>query len=314
MTREEASYRSETLYLHDTNLLLFPQYISNEIGSLLPNNKRNTISYIIKLDEHHNLIPDSLTITLGKIKVTHRLTYEEVDDRIKQPQGTNLDVMLINLAHFANKRREENKKKELYREYENMINLEPFHESLKINTSPAANIVHETMILANYEVAKYFKNLQIPYIYRNLNIPTSEFLKEQVNKLNHLGSNLGESKAFISELKESYIESTYTNKPTYHNGLGLECYSHSTSPGRRYIDALGQYIIHDLLIDKNMNDQNIYKWEYRINRTVQYTNERIKQNEIFKREYNYLSHKRLIKEKKWKYEFTKYDRCQKKNK
>ena len=298
ITREEASFRSKTLYLSDTNILLYPSDISDIKCSLLTDNIKNTISYIIKLDENYKTIPDTFQITLGKIKVSHRLTYEDVDDRISNPDGSTLDNILINLAYFAMTRRKENSKKELYREYENIIRMEPHHESLRINYSEAANIVHESMVLINYEVANYFKKLSLPYIYRKLNIPSTDFIKEQVDKLNHLGTKLGQNKAFLSNLKDSYIESIYCSKPSYHKGLELDCYSHSTSPGRRYIDSLGQYIIHDLLIEKNMDDNNIYTWEYRINRAIQYTNERIKQNELFEKEYNYLSHKKLIKEKK----------------
>ena len=297
ITREEASLRSKTLYLSDTNILLYPSDISNLECSLLTNNVKNTISYIIKLDENYKTIPDTFQITLGKIKVAHRLTYEDADARICNPDESKLDNILINLANFATTRRKENRKKELYREYENIIHEESHHESLRINYSEAANIVHESMVLINHEVAKYFKKLSLPYIYRKLNIPSNDFIKEQVDKLNHLGANLEQDKAFLNSLKDSYIESIYCSNPSYHKGLELDCYSHSTSPGRRYIDSLGQYIIHDLLIDKNMNDNNLYAWEYRIDRAIQHTNERIKQNEIFEKEYNYLSHKKLIKEK-----------------
>ena len=101
----------------------------------------------------------------------------------------------------------------------------------------------------------------------------------------------------MSLLKDSYIKPIYCEKPTYHNGLNLECYSHSTSPARRYIDSLGQYIIHDLVIDQNICDKNIETWEYRIHNSVQYINDKKEENELFGNEYNYLKTKRLIKEK-----------------
>ena len=297
LTREEASYRSETIYLNDNSLPIYPNHICNDICSLIPNNIKNTITYTIKLDNNYKVIPETFNISLGKIKVAHRLTYEEADIKIKKNNKQKLDEILNHLMNFAITRRKENQSKELYREYENTINLEPYHESLKINSSTSANIIHETMILANYEVAKYFKEHELPYIYRKINIPSTEFLIEQIEKLKYLGTKVENNKAFLSELKDSYIESIYTNIPTYHAGLELDCYSHSTSPGRRYIDSFGQYIIHDLIIDKNIKDNNIYAWEYRIARAIQYTNEKIKQNEMFKIEYNYLANKKLIKKK-----------------
>ena len=298
MTREEASYRVETLYLRNSNLPLYPEFISNEVCSLLPNNYRNTITYIFQLDSKLKLIPGSFQITLGKIKVEHRLTYEEVDARIKKPTESNLDRMLIQLSEFANQRRMINQGKEVYREYENFINLMPNHESVKLDYSLSANIVHESMILVNYEVANYFKKLGYPYIYRKLNVPSAEFIAETVRRIKNLGPNIGNDKAFISNLRDSYIESFYCNEPAYHDGLKLDCYSHSTSPGRRYMDSLGQYLIHDLIIKKNITNQSIDTWEYRIDRAIHFANERRKQNESFTREYNYLLYKKLIKEKK----------------
>ena len=61
------------------------------------------------------------------------------------------------------------------------------------------------------------------------------------------------------------------------------------------MDSLGQFIIHDLLIDSIIDDKNIYTWEYRIQRAIQYANEKKKRNEIFTREYNYLSYKKILK-------------------
>ncbi len=295
MTREEASIRGETIYLRDRNILLYPSPVSNEVCSLLPNNYRNTITYIFRLDPKFNIIPNSFNITLGKIKVAHRLTYESVDNRIKKPLNSSLDKMLIYLLNFATIRKIANKEKEIYREYENLINQQPNHESTKINVSNAANIVHESMILTNYQVAKTFKELSLPYIYRKLNIPSQEQLEKKIMELKKLGTKIEKDKGFLSSLKDSYITPIYCQEPTYHVGLNIDCYSHSTSPSRRYMDSLGQYIIHDLLIDKNTTDKNIDKWEYTIDKSVQYINERKKQNETFEREYNYLSYKKLIK-------------------
>ena len=297
MTREEASYRNETLYLKDTNLLLYPNIICDEICSLIPPNYKKTISYIFKLDSNYNIIPNTLSITPGIIKVVHKLTYEEADERINKPQAKNLDNQLQALATFADIKRKSNNKKEIYREYENLMKLEPNHESLKINTSISANIIHESMILVNYEVAKYFKKSGLPYIYRKLNVPGKEFIEEQVKKIKSLGLNISEDKSFISQLKDSYIESTYCSEPTFHQGLKLDCYSHSTSPARRYMDSLGQYIIHDLIINNNLNEKNINIWQYRIDRAIQYANDKTKKNEMFVKEYNYLYQKKLVKRK-----------------
>ena len=98
------------------------------------------------------------------------MSYDEVDAILSNPSYSNLDQMLMNLCLFAIKRRNSNKFKELYRNYENFFRLRNHHESLQIDVSNAANIVHETMILTNYSIAKYFKELSLLYLFRMLSL------------------------------------------------------------------------------------------------------------------------------------------------
>lgn len=297
LTRKEANYRAEALYIKDKKLPLYPTNISSNLCSLIPNNKRNTLTYIFTLDKDFTIQPNSLRIEPGVIQSTHRLTYEEADTKIKNPTLSSLDNILLLLSNFARTSRNSNLRKESYRNYENILFSEPHHESAKIDYSPSANIIHEAMVLANYSVAKYFKDNNLPYLYRKLDIPSTKFIEQQLNILKKLNTNMELNKEFINKLKDSYIKAIYCTEPIYHKGLNLECYSHSTSPARRYADSLGQYIFHDLIIKKNNQDKNIYKWEDCIKNTVEYINSKKKQNEIFTTEYNYLAFKKLIKEK-----------------
>lgn len=298
LTNEEAKRRIETLYLRDRSITLYPEYISNYICSLLQNNNRNVISYIFKLDPNFNIIEDSLQIVKGKIKNKHKLSYEEVDEIIKNPTNSNLDQMLLLLFCFADKRRGQNLKKEEYRKYENFLRMEAHHESLKIDYSASANIIHEAMVLTNYDVGRYFKILSLPYMYRKVTIPSNDFIEKQLQKIIKMDPNITKNKEFIGLLRDSYMKTSYTSKPVFHKGLNVECYSHSTSPARRYADAFGQYIIHDLIFNNNLTDLNLKTWEYRIDELVKYINGKKIDNEMFSSQYNYLSYKKLIKEKK----------------
>ena len=294
---EEARDRVKTLYLKDNHISLYPSYISDQICSILPNNHRNVISYIFQLDSHFQVIEDSFDIVLGKIKSCYRLTYDEVDKNIKSTSDSRLHQQLVWLSLFATERRKKTLKKEEYRQFENFLNLEVHHESLKINDSMSANIVHESMVLVNYMVAKYFKELSLPYVYRKLILPSNDYIEIQVQKLKQLDAKLIEEKEFVRKLRESNIEALYSLEPKYHKGLKLECYSHSSSPARRYPDAYCQYLIHDLLIHNHLDDQNIYLWEYRTNKLVEYINKREKELEMFASQYNYLAYKNFIKKK-----------------
>ena len=297
LINEEARKRIETLYVRDCNILMYPEEISNSLCSLLPGVERNVISYIFQLDSHFGLIENQFRVAKGIICSKHKLSYEAVDKMVMNPTNEPLNEMVRQLFHFAVKRRKENKQKEIYRQYENFLYFEAHHESLKLDYSPAANIVHESMVLANYRIAKYFKKLSYPYVFRKVEWPTNDFLEKQLLKIQKMDPKIKENKEFLNRLRESYIESSYSSSPTFHKGLNLECYSHSTSPARRYADAFGQYVMYELLFHKNIKDYQIQYWEYKVNNLVEYLNEKKKENEIFASQYNYLSYKRLIKKK-----------------
>lgn len=292
---EEARRRGKTSYLRKSQTLMLPDQICNNMGSLLEGEKRNVISYIYELDESFRLISNSPTIKLGVIKNRHRLTYENVDNIFNDQPEHEITLKINWLASYAEELRRSNMKKEKYRQYENLINMVINHESLNIDYSVSANIVHESMILVNYSSAKLFKDLGYPYVYRRVIIPSSDYIEKQIETIKQMDPSILEDKLFINKIGESAMESMYWDKPVKHMGMNLECYSHSSSPARRYPDVFCQYLIHDLIIRENT--YNIPIWEYRTKELVRYLNNREKEIEMFASEYNYLSYKELIKKK-----------------
>ena len=153
------------------------------------------------------------------------------------------------------------------------------------------------MVLTNYQIGKYFKDSSLPYLYRKIDLPSESFIQEQLLKLKNLDPIFLQSKEYYQKIKDSYTKAKYTDKPVYHKGQNLECYSHSSSPARRYADAFNQYLLYDLIFNHLNNNQNIYKWEYQLRDLAYYLNKKKKENEVFSSHYNYLSSKNLIKKK-----------------
>ena len=234
---------------------------------------------------------------MGKIDIRHCFTYEEADARIRNPQNQELDDIFRYLVEFSRVRRMETKKTKLHHEYENTFVKEAIEESLLIPSSPSANIVYEAMVLVNYSVGKFFKERGYPYIYRGVKVPSSSFIQEQLAKIEKVNHHLIKDKNFINLLKDSYVHSFYTKDPVYHLGLDLECYSHSTSPLRRYMDSLGQYIIYDTVFLNKFQDYYLKLWEYRIDKAIEDTNDRVKRLDSFMREYQFLKYQK-VKSKK----------------
>ena len=293
----EARKRAETIYLRDRKISLYPEIISDGICSLIPDNHRNVISYIFHLDSNFSLIEEDFSFVKGKIQVKHRLNYQTADQLILGEENTSLAIMLKRLTLFAEVRKKGNIVRDYYREYQNALNFDPNHESLKTNISPSANIVHETMVLTNYQIGKYFKDSDLPYLYRKIDLPSESFIQEQLLKLKNLDPSFLQNKEYYQKIKDSYTKAKYTDKPVYHKGQNLECYSHSSSPARRYADAFNQYLLYNLIFQNEKDDQNIYKWEYQLHDLAYYLNQKKKENEVFSSHYNYLSSKNLIKKK-----------------
>ena len=85
-----------------------------------------------------------------------------------------------------------------------------------------------------------------------------------------------------------------------HAGLGIDGYIRVGSSGRRAMDALAEYIIYDLIINRDEGDLDYkyYFWENEINYWCQYANNRIEENGLFEEEYAYLYNRGKILEKK----------------
>ena len=82
-------------------------------------------------------------------------------------------------------------------------------------------------------------------------------------------------------LKGIYLESKYTHIPTYHNGLGVECYSHSGDPSRRFGDLYNQYLMHQFYF----NDIDIAFDYDDFLKQIEYFNQRNEELALMKSEY-----------------------------
>jgi len=294
------AYKSaETIYLSDCEISLYPEIVSNDIGSLLKGKKKNVISYVFKLTPSLEIDPYSFTIKRGIVDVYKTLDYTEVDKRIKRESIDNLDEMLKTLDDVATILKNDNLHKEAYRTAENKT-IEKKTNSLKAKKSPAAKIVQELMILTNKYVAMYFSNRGYPYIYRVHEEPTEDIDRELMMILGIDYKTLitnPKCGKILNDIKEKYLNAKYSDVNIGHYGLGLDYYSHSTAPLRRYSDALGQYEMYDILFNCNFDDQTLYNWEQIVKEVCPYLNERINNNGLFASEYHYLLSKRKIRKK-----------------
>ena len=289
----------ETIYLKDDEFTAYPEVVSNNLGSLLQGNTRNVITYKFLVTPDFQIDPDSFSIERGLINVNRCLSYNWVDKKLQKDELDDIGSRLRALDIITTLLKNNNLHKDIYRTTENKTTGIITNSSLA-GKSKSAKIVQELMILSNFYVDKYFVERNLPYIHRVHNAPSNDIDKDIMLILGidpYTLLNNPKCAKIVNAVKEKYLNAEYSGISGPHHGLGLDYYSHSTSPLRRYADALGQYTIYDIVFNNNVDDKTIYKWESIIKEVCPYLNERIKNNALFASEYNYLVSKRKIRKR-----------------
>ena len=290
---------AETIYLRDAEFTMYPENVSNNIGSLLEGKTRNVITYKYLITPHFEIDLDSFIMKRGVIKVDRCLSYNNVDKRLQREDLNDLNTRLKALDFITTILKNNNIHKDIYRAAENKTTGKKTN-SLIADKSNAAKIVQEMMILVNSSVDRYFVDRGYPYIHRIHNAPTSEIDQDIMLLLGIDRKTLlnnPKCARILKAVKEKYLNAEYSSISSPHHGLGTNYYSHSTSPLRRYADALGQYIMYDIVFNNRIDEKIIYYWENVVKEVCPYLNERIKNNALFASEYNYLVSKRKIRKK-----------------
>ena len=275
---EEAYFRGTSVYLVDRVLPMLPHKLSNGICSLNENEDRFALSCEMIIDNKGNVTKYDIFPSI--IRSRKKMTYESVnkileenytEDDYKEFEST---LLLMNeLSKILRKKM----KARGYIEFESTEakikvdeNCHPISIEARVQRS-GEELIENFMIAANETVASsiYYKNL--PGIYRVHDKPDekrlSEFMKflslhgyivKGKNKIN----NPKDLQNILNQLEEvpevrvlhdmairSQAKAIYSDINIGHFGLGSKCYSHFTSPIRRYPDL----ILHRLVRDYNYN-------------------------------------------------------------
>lgn len=258
----EARKRGNSVYLIDTVYPMFPHELSNGICSLNEGVSRFTMTVFVTIDNKGNV--KESTFHKSVIKSSRRLTYDYAQDVL---DGIEHDEdWLVELLKNA----DDVKKILLQKRIENgsiEFNLNETQIILDKGGNPkdffigerkeTHKIIEELMLIANCEVAKRLKNIK-GSIYRVHDSPDMEKLdtftriafnrgyrltKDADGNLDFhsfIESIMGkpDEKLLLTLLLRSMKQAIYDVNNIGHFGLGFECYTHFTSPIRRYTDLL----------------------------------------------------------------------------
>lgn len=282
----EARARGTSVYLLDRVVPMLPPKLSNGICSLNPNVDRLTISVIMDIDRDGRVV--AYNIMRSVIKTHRRMTYDEVNDLLAGGGDTGLRDLapwfgeMRELADLLGRRRRERGALDFdFAEERIVLDRGGWPvEVEKVVRGPAERIIEEFMIIANETVASRFASLGVPFIYRVHERPAPDRIEALSEFLAHFGLHLKgvgdlKPKALQTVLKRvegrpedhlintvvlrSLRQAVYFEENIGHFGLASECYTHFTSPIRRYPDLTIHRIIGEFLDNGRMSEKRFEK-------------------------------------------------------
>ena len=292
---DEVLKRTTSIYLSDRTIPMIPEILSKDTLNLLENKERLATSYYMEVNKNGNI--ENFYFKKSIISVNKNDTYHNIDNYLTRGYADNekLDKTLELLSIIIPKLSNNFSISELYllmnRTTKNVSNT-----NITTNSS-SAKIVETSMIMTNHLIAKFFWEQHLPFINRVHQIEPEylEVLKEK-EKLLH-GYTDRDALQLIQFLEKSYPSAEYLVNATGHAGLGLEYYSHNTSPLRRSPDVLNTSICIDKIYFGKLPDYEIYKLEKLLEISCEYINARHPTISHFEKMYEKEKNKSLIKKR-----------------
>lgn len=268
---EEARARGTSVYFPDRVIPMLPKELSNGICSLNPREDRLAVTMEMEFDREGNRI--RYDFYDSEINSNERMTYTSVK---KILQGDTEECrrysyliddfkMMEELCHrLRNKRIRRGSLDFDLPEPDIVLDLRGEIKDIFVaERNIAHRIIEEFMIAANEAVACHMAMLQVPFIYRIHEEPDPEKMEEFLEFLRGFGHILTKKKIhpkslqkILEEIRDkpeerlinnvmlrSMKQAIYSAENLGHFGLASQCYTHFTSPIRRYPDL----IVHRLL-------------------------------------------------------------------
>jgi ribonuclease R len=267
----EARYRGTSVYFPDRVLPMLPEKVSNNLCSLNPKTDRLALSVIMHLSRTADVLDYSFHKSV--IFSKERMVYEDVQkvlegDRIFEQRYSHVVPHIRNIARLAEivQKRRQARGAIDFDLPEPMLTYD--EEGMVIGITKSVRlfshrVVEEFMILANEVVARHLEENDIPSLYRVHEEPDPA----KVNDFAEIVAGFGlkfqprhvepaEFQKFISSIEgrpeermlsylmlRSFKQARYSEENVGHFGLASDCYTHFTSPIRRYPDL----VVHRIL-------------------------------------------------------------------
>ena len=222
----EALLRGSSIYMPDQKISMLPPVLAEGVCSLKAGKLRPAISIMIQLSPMMEIMQYEITPSL--IKVEQQLTYYDVN--LNADENQDMRILRDIAEKFRKKRLDDGAIHITVPEISIWVNENRNVSINKVNReSPGRMLVSELMIMANWLMAKYLKDRELPAIFRSQPKPRERLFK---NNEGTLFQNWMQRR-----LLSRFVLST---RAEWHSGLGLDAYVTATSPIRKYSDLVTQ--------------------------------------------------------------------------
>ena len=266
---QEAYQRGTSVYFPDRALPMLPEELSNGICSLKPREDRLTKTVLLEINRKGEV--QHVDFFQAVICSRARLTYTEVrrilvdgDREAQQRHGELVDQLKLmeELAYILIDSRKVRGSLDFdLPEAEIILDHQGKPANIvRTERTIAHRIIEEFMIAANEAVARHLKKKDLPFLYRLHEKPEEESLQALAPFLLNLGYRLPlkkgkttskelqrilescrgkpEERVLNRMLLRSMKKAHYAPENAGHFGLASSCYTHFTSPIRRYPDLI----------------------------------------------------------------------------
>lgn len=284
----EARQRGTSVYFPDRVIPMLPPELSENICSLLPKTSRLTFTVEMHFDRSGER--KEATFYPSIIKTMERMTYTSVKkiliDRDKEeikrykPLISHFENMAELCEILKNKRKQRGGLDFDLPEPEVLLDIKGDPQAIvKAERNIAHFIIEEFMIAANEAVAEFLYYHKIPSLYRVHEEPEAnkiQYLTKIIKNLGLLKEDLKPKQfpEFIELIKgtpyeeivnylilRSLKQARYSPENVGHFGLASQCYTHFTSPIRRYPDLIVHRILKEFLQKGKLGKERIKELE-----------------------------------------------------
>ena len=300
---KEAYTRATSVYLADRVIPMLPHQLSNGICSLNPNVDRLAVSCVMEIDSSGDVVDYDIfeSVINSKIQMTYKKVNSILEDNIV-PSGYEPYVDHLNkMKELANILRE-NKVRKGYIDFEideAKIIVNENGEAIDVtlrNRGVGEKLIEDFMIVANETVATHIFYLEYPFVYRVHGEPSEEKMNRFLNYVSilgyHVNSNMNkitpisvqkmlndlkgkkEYPMLSSQLLRSMQKAIYDKENIGHFGLGSKCYTHFTSPIRRYPDTTVHRLLRTYIFNNDISSETIKHWEQKLGPLTEHSSER----------------------------------------